>query len=132
MWTRDLSVCGFGMRGAWVLMKLLSLPVLVLILAALPLTAVAMDYGPARPMLAAGGGAPQLPSLESGAPATAPIGKPDVPDSANPGVSAAAPAPLPHASTSANRHADKPAHPGKTATPPSQASWQSLLPGSIQ
>lgn len=113
-------------------MKLLSIPVLALILAALPLTAAAIDYGPARPMLAAGGGAPQLPSLESGAPSGTPsMGKPDVPDSANPASStaASAPAPRPHPLTS--RRTDKSAHPGKAATPPSQ-SWQSLLPGSIQ
>lgn len=121
------------MHAAWVLMKFLSIPVAILILVALPLTATAVEYGPGRAMLAASDGAPQLPTLGTGAASAAPMEKPDLADATGAGAPAApAPVPPPHAHAPASHHADKPAHPGKAAAPPTQASWQSLLPGSIQ
>lgn len=110
-------------------MKLLSIPLWVLVLAAMPLTAAAFDLGPEQPLVAANAAAPQLPRLDAAAP-TAPMAKPDVPDVNSAPVVPASPMPRPRAPSSSR--VDKSAHAEKPVPPPNQPSWQSLLPGSIQ
>ena len=123
-------------------MKHLPLRLTVLLLGGLPLTAAAFDYGPNRNLLAAENGAPQLSVLQQrDAPgSTAP--KPDVmaaasvenpdpspaeprmtPSSASPGAAA-----RPRGPTASNK--TRGANPEQPA--PGPATWQSLLPGSIQ
>jgi hypothetical protein len=123
-------------------MKHLSLCLTVLVLGAAPLTAAALDYGPDRPLLAAENGAPQLPSAQTRTESMGTMPKPDVAEVDSGGGAEAAPAvprvapvaspgvtrPAPEASAS-NKPRSRIAKP---ATAPTPASWQSLLPGSIQ
>ena len=125
-------------------MRRSSLWLTVLLIGGVPLTAAAVDYGPNAPLLAADTNAPQLPGSQVGAAARGE--KPDVmADSEDGGGDAPGPISAPQHMTpsSSSAHAAAPAH-GTTArnkppvpaihpapTPPT-ASWQSLLPGSIQ
>lgn len=124
-------------------MKHLSLWVTVLALGSVPLTAAAFDYGPNRPLLAAENGAPQLPGAQqTRAESLGSMPKPDVAEVDSGGGAEAAPAaprmapasspgvtrPAPETSAS-NKLRSRIAEP---ATAPTPASWQSLLPGSIQ
>ncbi|HKU80098.1 MAG TPA: hypothetical protein VJQ42_09640 [Rhodanobacteraceae bacterium] len=119
-------------------MKHVPLGLTVLLLGGLPLTAAAFDYGPNRTLLAAENGAPQLPVLQPR----------DAPNGAKPEVMTAASAESP--SSSESRMASSSASPAAEARPrgptasnksrganpeqpaPGPATWQSLLPGSIQ
>jgi hypothetical protein len=123
-------------------MKHLSSCLTMLVLGAVPLTAAALDYGPNHPLLAAENGAPQLPSAQTHAESMGTLPKPVVAEVdgggsaeaatvvprvapvASPGVTR--PAPEASASNKARSRIAKP------ATAPTPASWQSLLPGSIQ
>lgn len=127
-------------------MKRLSPWLAVLIFCSVPLTAAAFDYGPNRALLAAGADAPQLPGAEARAAARGEMPRPDaMPEDAATDADTSAPAPR------AIRPAATPSRPGpairnpgpsasnKPRTPaaqpapaPAAASWQSLLPGSIQ
>lgn len=118
--------------------------VAVLLLAGVPLTAAALDYGPNRPLLAAENGAPQLPVLQQ---RNAPTGETSRPDAMTatidtPESSPAMPRMAPSASSSppAARGGRGPTASAKPrngtamqpAAEPGPATWQSLLPGSIQ
>ncbi len=124
-------------------MKHVSSWLTILLLGCVPLTAAAFDYGPNRPLLAAENGAPQLPALQQrDAPAGA-MSKPDVmtaatvetPD-ASPAIPRMAPpstssvAPRSHGPTASAK--PRTAAPTQPAAEPGPATWQSLLPGSIQ
>jgi len=117
----------------------------VLLLGAVPLTAAAFDYGPNRPLLAAENGAPQLPVLQQRDAPTGATSKPDVMAAATietPDSSPAAPRMTPSAASP--QHAAQGNHgptasakprgpaPIRPAAEPGPATWQSLLPGSIQ
>ncbi|HET7611306.1 MAG TPA: hypothetical protein VFK29_05920 [Rhodanobacteraceae bacterium] len=123
-------------------MKHLTSWLTVLLLGAVPLSAAALDYGPNRPLLAVENGAPQMPDVNAHAGSAAPMAKPDVASVAEVDAIDAAPAmprvapvaapgaPRPgQAPSASNKPRSKIARP---ATAPSPASWQSLLPGSIQ
>lgn len=115
----------------------------VLVLGTMPLTAAAFDYGSNRPLLAAENGAPQLPgaqlhassmdtmpkpdvaAVDSGEGAEAAPASPRVAPPQSPGVTRSVPA----TSASIKPRSSRIATP---ATAPTPASWQSLLPGSIQ
>lgn len=120
----------------------------VLLLAGTPLAAAALDYGPNAPLLAADANAPQLPGAQVDAAARGEMPRPDLAptesDEAGGGLpSTVAPqrmtpsAATPHAPpatgnpgpTASNRARAPVAHP---APQPPTATWQSLLPGSIQ
>lgn len=117
-------------------MKRLSLLLIVLGAAGLPLTAAALDYGPDQRMIAAESSAPALPSAHGDENPFTELTSPhhnraDDDDSGTPGVSNndAKPAPPPTA-----RRSSAPT-PGPAAPAPAHhgvLSWQSLLPGSIQ
>ncbi|HET9818692.1 MAG TPA: hypothetical protein VFP92_05955 [Rhodanobacteraceae bacterium] len=124
-------------------MKHLSLLLTVLILGAVPLTAAALDYGPNQPLLVAENGAPPLPGAQARAVSMGAMPDPGTAEADDHEVADAAPA-LPrvvatpshaaaarpdHGPSASNRpHGRATGHP----TAPSPASWQSLLPGSIQ
>lgn len=123
-------------------MKHLSLGLTVLLLGTVPLTAAAFDYGANRPLLAAENAAPQLPGAQLHATAEGTMPKPDVGDvesgdaaEATPATPRLAPAQTPGvtrtapASSASNKPRSRIAKPASAPTP---ASWQSLLPGSIQ
>lgn len=121
-------------------MKHLSLSLTVLVLGAMPLAAAAVDYGPNHPLLAVESGAPQLPGVQEHSGATGPMAKPDVtetggedaPDAA-PAASRTAPSPGITPPLQAPSAGNKPRNrASESTTAPSPASWQSLLPGSIQ
>ncbi|MES2403046.1 MAG: hypothetical protein V4567_01760 [Pseudomonadota bacterium] len=123
-------------------MKRSSLWLTVLLIGGVPLTAAAVDYGPNAPLLAADSNAPQLPGSQGNA--TARGEKPDVmADSEDGGDSAPGPSAAPQRMTpsSSSPHAapahgtaarNKPSAPASHPAPTPTASWQSLLPGSIQ
>ncbi|HEX5961845.1 MAG TPA: hypothetical protein VFY97_11445 [Rhodanobacteraceae bacterium] len=123
-------------------MKQLSLCLAVLLLAGVPLSAAALDYGANSPLLAVDTSAPQLPGVQA-RPAT----RGDAPDlMANDDAGDAVPVPprmAPSAASSRQAPAayalpatahNQPSHPPAThpAQAPTTAPWQSLLPGSIQ
>jgi hypothetical protein len=127
-------------------MKRLSPWLAVLILCSVPLTAAALDYGPNRALLAAGADTPQLPGAEVRAAARGEMPRPDVvsedaaadantsapaaPHAIRPAVTPSRPGPpIPNPSPSAS---NKPHTPAAHPAPAPAASWQSLLPGSIQ
>lgn len=131
-------------------MKRLSLSLTVLLLGGAPLVAVAADYGPNAPLLASNASAPQLPGAQARAAAHGEMPMPDAVeadaggDADNAGNAATLPEPLeprpvvrqatpsshaPGPTASNKSHAAPIAHP---VPPPATASWQSLLPGSIQ
>lgn len=134
-----------GWSGA--AMKRLSPWLAVLILGSVPLTAAAFDYGPNQTLLAAGTDAPQLPGADVRAAAHGEMPRPDVmteddataadanigtptPHAVRPAATPARPGPVirglgPSAS-------NKPHVPVVHPAPAPAASWQSLLPGSIQ
>lgn len=129
-------------------MKHSSLWLTVLLLAGTPLAAAAVDYGPNAPMLAAEGNAPQLPGAQVDAAARGEMPKPDYmsPDANEPAgatPSTVAPGRM-TASGGAPRTTPSTGNPGPTASnrprmpiahpvpQPPTATWQSLLPGSIQ
>jgi hypothetical protein len=124
-------------------MKHPSLLLTVLILGAVPLTAAALDYGPNQQLLAVENGSPPLPGAQARAAAMGAMPKPDTAEAGDNDAVDASPA-LPHArSTPSAPVAARPDHgPSASnkprsstsgpATAPSPASWQSLLPGSIQ
>lgn len=124
-----------------------SLWLAVLLLAGAPLTAAAVDYGPNAHLLAADSNAPQLPGAQVDAAARGEMPKPDYisPDADEPAGGAPSPAaPQRMTPSSASpRTTPATANPGPTASnkprvpvahpvPPPTATWQSLLPGSIQ
>ena len=124
----------------------------VVLLAGLPLTAAAVDYGSNSLLLAADTGAPQLPGAVGHASAKGELAKPGpmmldanaASDSAEANEAVPAPSQRMAPSTTSPRPASAPRNPGASAsnkphaTPahpapvPAPASWQSLLPGSIQ
>jgi hypothetical protein len=123
-------------------MKHLPLWLTVLLLGGLPLTAAAFDYGPNRTLLAAENGAPQLPVLPQHEVPSGAMSKPDVmtassvespnPSPAEPRMAAS---PVPPAAAARPRgptasNGLRGANPKQPA--PGPATWQSLLPGSIQ
>ena len=122
-------------------MKHLSLWLTVLLLGGLPLTAAALDYGPNRNLLAAENGAPQLPVLQQRDAAGAAASRSDMMAAS---VEDRNPAPAeprmiaPSASSAAAARPRGPtaSNPLRNANPqqpaPGPATWQSLLPGSIQ
>jgi hypothetical protein len=114
----------------------------VLLAGCFPLTAAAFDYGPNHPLLAAENGAPQLPALQSHQ-TSADSAKPGVtatsaverPDPMAPRMTPSASSPPPDTARSRGPTASaKPLSATSTppATAPGPATWQSLLPGSIQ
>lgn len=129
-------------------MKHSSLCLTVLLLAGTPLTAAALDYGPNAPLLAADANAPQLPGAQVDAAARGEMPRPDLaptesdeaggdaqsavapqrmtPSAATPRTTTATSDPGP---TASNHPRTPVAHP---APQPPTATWQSLLPGSIQ
>lgn len=121
-------------------MKHLSLCLTVLALGALPLTAAAFDYGSNRPLLAAENGAPQLPGAQLHGSSTGTMPKPDIDIESGNGAEAVPVSPNARAvSPGVTRPAPQTSASNKTrtriaspATAPTPASWQSLLPGSIQ
>lgn len=132
-------------------MKHLSLYLTVLLLGGVPLSAAALDYGSNSPLLAADTNAPQLPGASGHDAARGEMSKPDgmtvdansAGDSADAGEAAPAPAIQRMApSASSPRVAPAPRNQGGSASnkprlptahsAPATASWQSLLPGSIQ
>lgn len=124
-------------------MKHPSLYLTVLLLGAVPLAAAALDYGPNRTLLAAENGAPQLPGAQVRAASMGAMPKPDAVEAddtsvaptvaprVTPSASSPASAPRNHGPTASNKPRAA-AQPNKPATEPGPATWQSLLPGSIQ
>jgi hypothetical protein len=128
-------------------MKRSSLWLTVLLIGGVPLTAAAVDYGPNAPLLAADTNAPQLPGSQVSAAARGEMPRPDVTTDTEEGGGDSGPAPTPQRmmpSTSSPRPiapaqgvgpaaSNKP-HASATRPVPAlpTASWQSLLPGSIQ
>lgn len=127
-------------------MKRWSLLLTVILLGAMPLVAAAFDYGPNQPLLAASGSTPQLPGTsthvateggtpradvvasnddDAGTPATDSVAQPRPP--ATPTRTAA-----PHRDISASNKPHQPPASAKPLPVVPQATWQSLLPGSIQ
>lgn len=129
-------------------MRHLSLWLTVLLLSGVPLTAAALDYGPNSSLLAAAN-APQLSDSQGRAGSTGEISKPDLATADSGDSEDAAPAPAPgHPRMTPGTHSPQPApasrNPSSTASnkpraatgqqppEPPTATWQSLLPGSIQ
>lgn len=124
-------------------MKHSSLWLAVLLLAGTPLTAAAVDYGPNAPLLAADANAPQLPGAQVDAATRGEMPKPDY---MSPDANEPATAPPQHLTPAAGSQRSTPStgNPGPTASnrprvpvahpvpQPPTATWQSLLPGSIQ
>lgn len=126
-------------------MRRSSLWLTVLLIGGVPLTAAAVDYGPNAPLLAADTNAPQLPGSQVSAAARGEMPKADVmADSEDGGSDAPGPASAPqrmtpsssspraaaaHGVAAHNKPSAPASHPAQT---PPTASWQSLLPGSIQ
>ena len=132
-----------GIRHALIpgaVMKHVPLGLTVLLLGGLPLTAAAFDYGPNRTLLAAESGAPQLPVLEQRDAPNGAMPKPEVMTAASaespnssesrtvPLSTAPAAAAPPRGATASNT--SRGTNPEQPA--PGPATWQSLLPGSIQ
>ncbi|HWG66016.1 MAG TPA: hypothetical protein VN662_01175 [Rhodanobacteraceae bacterium] len=130
-------------------MRRSSLWLTVLLIGGMPLAAAAVDYGPNAPLLAADTNAPQLPGSQVSAAARGETPKPELTDDTEAGGSDSAPGPAPTPQrmmpSASSPRAVAPAHgfgpaarnkPHAPATPPAPAlptaSWQSLLPGSIQ
>lgn len=129
-------------------MKHLSLWLTVVLLGAMPLAAAAFDYGPNQPLLAANASVPQLPGAQVRAAAEGSLPRGDVlatnaDDTSAPATdstSRARQATTPTASATrptrngtATNSKPRQAPPLVTPEPlPTQATWQSLLPGSIQ
>ena len=128
-------------------MKHLSLWLTVILLGAMPLAAAAFDYGPNQPLLAANASVPQLPGAQVRAAAEGSLPRGDVlaanaDDTSAPAIdttSRARPATPTGSATRPVRNGtaanSKPRQspPPVTSEPlPTQATWQSLLPGSIQ
>src|SRR6185437_15726163 len=130
-------------------MKRSSLWLTVLLVGGVPLTAAAVDYGPNAPLLAADTNAPQLPGSQVTAAARGEMPKPDAMADSEEGGGDSAPGPAPAPErmmpSSASPRPATPVHgmapaasnkPHASATRPvpalPTASWQSLLPGSIQ
>ncbi len=123
-------------------MRHLPLWLTVLLLGGLPLTAAAFDYGPNRTLLAAENGGPQLPALQQRDAPNGAMPKPEVMTAAsaeNPNPVAAEPRMTPSSASPAG--AARPGGPTASNKPrganpeqpaPGPATWQSLLPGSIQ
>ncbi len=129
-------------------MRHLSLCLTVLLLSGVPLTAAALDYGPNSPLLAAAN-APQLSDSQGRAASAGEMSKPDIATSDSGETEGSAPIPAPshprmtpgaqspqpgHASRNPGSMAsNKPRAPAEQQAPgPPTATWQSLLPGSIQ
>lgn len=124
-------------------MKHLSMLLTVLMLGSVPLAAAALDYGPNQPLLAAENGAPQAPGMHAHVASTRATPKLYAAETGDDEASDASPeAPRTataasslivqrsgHGPSASNRPQSTVAKP---ATAPSPASWQSLLPGSIQ
>lgn len=131
-------------------MKRLSLSLTVLLLGGAPLVATAADYGPNAPLLASTANTPQLPGAQARAAAhgemPAPEGVESESTTGTDGTDNAAAAPEPLDPQPSGRHVTPAPHAlGPTASNkshaspverpvplPATASWQSLLPGSIQ
>ena len=129
-------------------MRCSSLWLTVLLIGSVPLTAAAVDYGPNAPLLAADSNAPQLPGSQVNVAARGEMPKPEVTaDEDGGGDSAPGPAATPPRMTpsASSPSPVAPAHglgPAARNKPPASsahaaptlptASWQSLLPGSIQ
>ena len=117
----------------------------MLLLGAIPLTAAALDYGPNQSLLAASD-APQLPGAQARAVASGDMPSPgaivsgtsesDAPATYNASKASEATPPGPSTSRghgpSANNRSHQSSPAAKAGQAPSQPSWQSLLPGSIQ
>jgi hypothetical protein len=129
-------------------MRHLSLWLTVLLLSGVPLTAAALDYGPNSSLLAAAN-APQLSDSQGRAGSTGEMSKPDLAIADSGDSEDAAPAPAPgHQQMTPGTHSPQSApasrNPSSTASnkpraatgqqppEPPTATWQSLLPGSIQ
>jgi hypothetical protein len=129
-------------------MRRSSLWLTVLLIGGVPLTAAAVDYGPNAPLLAADSNAPQLPGSQVAAAARGQMPKPDVVADSEDGGGDSVPGPAstpqrmmpsgsPQRAAAPAREAvstarNKPSASATSATPVPTASWQSLLPGSIQ
>lgn len=128
-------------------MKHSSLWLAVLLLGGTPLTAAAVDYGPNAHLLAADSNAPHLPGAQADAAARGQMPKPDYmsPDADEPACSTPSTVASQRMtpSTASPHSTPVPTNPGPTASnkprvpvahpvPPPTATWQSLLPGSIQ
>jgi hypothetical protein len=131
-------------------MRRSSLWLTVLLVGGVPLTAAAVDYGPNAPLLAADSNAPQLPGSQVAAAARGQMPKPDVVADSEEGGGDSAPGPGPAStpqrmmpSASSPRPGapvhdagptarNKPSASASHTAPVPTASWQSLLPGSIQ
>lgn len=127
-------------------MKRSSLWLTVLLIGGVPLTAAAVDYGPNAPLLAADTNAPQMPGSQASAAAHGEMPKPDaMADTEEGGDPGPAPTPQRMMPSTSSPRPVAPAHgvgpaasnkPHASATRPvpvlPTASWQSLLPGSIQ
>lgn len=122
-------------------MKHPSLWLTVLLLGGLPLTAAAFDYGPNRTLLAAENGAPQLPALQQRDAPGAAMPRSDVMATSVEDPNPALAEPRMTASSASSAAAARPrvppaGNPLRNANPqqpaPGPATWQSLLPGSIQ
>jgi hypothetical protein len=131
-----------GIRHALIpgaVMKHVPLWLTVLLLGGLPLTAAALDYGPNRTLLAAENGAPQLPVLQQRDAPNGAMSRPEAASTESPSPSSAEPRMSPSsASAAATARPRGPTASNKSrgANPeqpaPGPATWQSLLPGSIQ
>jgi hypothetical protein len=127
-------------------MKHLSLWLTVILLGAMPLAAAAFDYGPNQPLLAANASLPQLPAQVRATEGSQPHGDvlaANADDTNTPSIGSTARArpattPMTSATRPIRNGAAAPSKPRQlppSATPeplPTQPTWQSLLPGSIQ